>query len=609
METSAAPGARPYPQKDEQVEETSSKTIPEKLQKMWGNKPGLYGWLSATTNDSIGLRIMVTAFTFLLLGGINAMMIRTQLAVPENTFLTPNQYNQAFTMHGSTMMYLFAVPMLEGFAIVLLPMILGSREMPYPRLSAFSFFLYLFGGLLFYLSYPLAAVPNNGWYSYPPLSGDFSPGISMNIWLMGLTMVEISGLAGGVEIIMVILHMRAPGMTINRMPLFAWSMLTTAFMFLFAFVPLLVGSLLLTLDRSYGTHFFDPGLGGSPILWEHLFWIFGHPEVYIQFIPAVGLVSMMVPVFSRRPIVGYPFIAMAVVSIGIISFGLWVHHMFTVGLPQVAMTFFTAASTIIAIPSAVQFFAWITTMWRGRPVIRTPMLFIIGFIVNFIIGGITGVMLASVPFDTQVHDSFFLVAHFHYVLIGGVVFPLFAAFYYWLPKITGRMMNENWGRWHFWLMFIGFNVTFFPMHIVGLMGMPRRVYTYQAGIGWSALNLIETLGAYTIAISIILFVINFIKSMANGAPAGNDPWQADSLEWTSSSPQPAYGYLTIPIVHSRHPLWQQSSLEEGPELVAEAGARTGAVSDQVAGSIDHFSARWQAGICFCHSSVIDLAVL
>lgn len=536
----------------------------EQLERVWADPPGLRGWLSAVQNDTIGVRILATAFFFFVLGGFDSIMMRIQLSRPENTFLDAHTYNQFFSMHGSVTMYLVILPMLEGFTILVLPFLLGSREMPFPRLGVFSYFTFLFGGLLFYSSTLLKVVPDTGWTAYVPLSNsEYSPGLPLDYWLLGLSVAEIGAIAAGVEIIIAILKMRAPGMTLSRMPLFAWAMLVTAFMLLFAFTPLLVGSLLLELDRKHGTQFFNPEAGGSPILWQHLFWIFGHPEVYIQFLPATGIVSMIIPVFVRKRIVGYPFLAMAIVATGFLSFGLWAHHMFSTGLPQIVLAFFAVASMMITIPSGIQIFAWLATIWNGHPVWKTPFLFVVGFLVLFVLGGITGVMTAAVPLDWQVHDSYFVVAHLHYVLIGGVVFPIFAGFYYWLPKFTGKLLSERLGKWNFWLMFIGFNIAFFPMHIVGLMGMPRRVYTYSAGLGWDTYNLISTMGTFILLFGIFLFAVNVILSIWKGRPAGDDPWGGDSLEWAVPSPPPNYGFAVAPIIRTRHPLWDQSDLHRG----------------------------------------------
>jgi cytochrome c oxidase subunit I+III len=536
----------------------------ETLKRVWADPPGWRGWLMAVQNDTIGVRILATAFFFFTLGGFDSLVIRTQLAVPENTFIDAELYNKFFTMHGSVIMFLVILPMLEGFTILALPFLLGSREMPFPRLGVYSFFTFLFGGLLFYSSALLEVVPDTGWTAYVPLSNStYSPGLPLDYWLLGLGVAEVGAIAAGVEIIIAILKMRAPGMTLSRMPLFAWAMLVTAFMLILAFTTLLIASLMLELDRKHGTQFFNPDVGGSPLLWQHLFWIFGHPEVYIQFLPATGIVSMIVPVFTRRPIIGYPYIAMAIVATGFLSFGLWAHHMFSTGLPPIVLTLFAIASMMIAIPSGVQVFSWLATIWHGRPVWNTPFLFVLGFLVLFVFGGITGVMTAAVPFDWQVHDSYFVVAHFHYVLIGGVVFPIFAGFYYWLPKFTGKLLSEGLGRWNFWLMFIGFNVAFFPMHIVGLMGMPRRIYTYPAGLGWDSYNLISTIGAYIIFFGILLFAVNVAWSMWKGKPAGSNPWGGDSLEWAVPSPPPNYGFAVAPIIRSRHPLWEQSNLHQG----------------------------------------------
>lgn len=539
------------------------------LQAAWDDpRPGPIGSLKAIQNDAIGGRIMFTSFIFFLVAGCLALLMRLQLVRPENTLVGPQTYNGLFTMHGSTMMYLFAVPMLEGLAIILLPLMLGNRELPFPRLGVFSYFTYVLGGILFFSSYLLNTVPEAGWFAYTPLSGpEYSPGIAMDYWLLALGVAEVAAIAAGVEIIIAILRMRAPGMSLGQMPLYAWAMLVTAFSILFAFTPLIVGSLLLELDRKIGTQFFNPDMGGSPVLWQHLFWIFGHPEVYIQFLPATGALAMIVPVFSRQRIIGYNFVVLSMVATGFISFALWVHHMFTVGMPQVVLGIFSAASIFIAIPTGVQIFAYLATILSGRPVWKTPFYFVAGFLVTFVLGGITGVMVGAVPFDWQAHDSYFVVAHLHYVLIGGVVFPIFAALYYWLPKYTGRLLDERWGQWNFWFMFVGFHIAFFPQHIVGLLGMPRRYYTYPPDFGWDIYNVISTIGAFIFAVGVFIFVINFFYSRRYGEIAGPNPWGADSLEWASASPPLSYGFSTLPIVRSRHPLWDQDSLTEGEERI------------------------------------------
>jgi cytochrome c oxidase subunit I+III len=550
--------------------ETPSVTEPmtgQELNRLWADPPGLWGQLTGVQNDKIGARLLLTGFFFVLLGGsFDSLVMRLQLAVPENSLISPELYNELFTNHGSVTMFLVILPIFEGFAILLLPLVLGTREMPFPRLGAFSYWTFLLGGLLYYSSTLFQLVPNAGWFAYTPLSGpEYSPDLALDFWVLGLGVAEVAAIAAGVEIIIGVLKMRAAGMTLSRMPLFAWAVLVMAFMILFAFTPLIIGSLLLELDRGFGTQFFDPRHGGSSLLWQHLFWIFGHPEVYIQFVPATGVVSMILPVFVRHRVVGYTWLVGALVAIGFLSFGLWAHHMFAVGLPPLVLSFFAAASMAIAIPAGVQFAAWVATIWSGRPVWKTPFLFVVGFLVTFVVGGITGVMVAAVPFDLQAHDSHFVVGHLHYVLIGGVAFPIFAGVYYWFPKFTGRMLDERLGRWNFWLLFVGVNVAFFPMHIVGLMGMPRRVYTYPAGLGWEIYNLISTIGVFIIAPGIAVFVWNVIRSYRRGQEAGPNPWVADSLEWAVPSPPAEHGWSVLPIVRSRHPLWDQDELHRGDE--------------------------------------------
>jgi cytochrome c oxidase subunit I+III len=539
----------------------------KELDALFADQPGLWGKLTGVQNDRIGVRLLLTGFFFLLLGGsFDSVVMRLQLAIPENSLVSPQLYNELFTNHGSVTMFLVILPIFEGFAILVLPLQLGTRELPFPRLGAFSYWTFLFGGLLYYSSTLFQLVPDAGWFAYTPLSGpEFSPDLALDFWVLGLGVAEVGAIAAAFELIIGILKMRAPGMTLSRMPLFAWAILVMAFMILFAFTPLIIGSLLLELDRGFGMRFFDTERGGSSLLWQHLFWIFGHPEVYIQFVPATGVVSMILPVFVRRRIVGHTWIVAALVAIGFLSFGLWAHHMFSVGLSPLILSFFAGASMAIAIPAGIQIFSWLATIWFGRPVWRTPFLFVVGFLFIFVLGGITGVMVASPPFDLQAHDSHFVVGHLHYVLIGGVAFPIFAGVYYWFPKFTGKMLDDRLGRWNFWLLFIGVNVTFFPMHIVGLMGMPRRVYTYDADLGWGIYNLISTIGVVCLIVpGIGVFVWNVIRSFRRGEQASANPWGAGTLEWAVPSPPAQHGWTILPIVQSRNPLWDQDELHHGP---------------------------------------------
>jgi cytochrome c oxidase subunit I+III len=537
------------------------------LNQLFADPPGLWGQLTGVQNDKLGARLMLTGFFFLLLGGsFDSVMMRLQLAVPDNHFLSPQLYNELFTNHGTVVMFLVILPIFEGFAILTLPLLLGTRELPFPRLGAFSYWAVLFGGLLYYSATLFKLVPDAGWFAYTPLSGPtYAPDLRLDFWVLGLGVAEVGAIAAGMEIIIGVLKMRAPGMTLSRMPLFAWALLVFSFMILFAFTPLIIASLLLELDRGFGTQFFNPALGGSSLLWQHLFWIFGHPEVYIQLIPATGVISMIIPVFTRQRVVGYTWIVASLVAIGFLSFGLWAHHMFAVGLPPLVLSFFAAASMLIAIPAGIQFVCWVATIWAGRPRFATPFLFAVGFLVLFIVGGITGVMVASVPFDLQAHDSAFVTGHFHYVLIGGVAFPIFAGVYYWFPKFTGKLLDERLGRWNFWLLFIGVNVAFFPMHIAGLLGMPRRIYTYEAATGWGPYNLVSTIGVFIIVPGIAVFIWNVVRTLRRGEPAGPNPWGGDTLEWAVSSPPPEHGWSVLPIVRSRHPLWDQQELHRGDE--------------------------------------------
>src|SRR5215213_8612554 len=513
------------------------------LEEAWRPPSGFMGVLTTANHKFVARRLVVTTMVFFLLGGVLALLMRWQLRRPENTFIGPDLYNQIFTMHGTTMMFLFAVPVMEAMAVYLVPLMVGTRNIAFPRLNAYGYWVYLFGGIMVYVAFALNVGPDAGWFSYVPLSGpEFSPGKRVDFWAQLITFTEVSALVVATELITTIFKLRAPGMSLNRIPLYVWSVLVMAFMIFFAMPTVALTSTSLILDRLVGTHFFNQAEGGDPILWQHLFWFFGHPEVYIIFIPATGFVSAIIPTFVRRPVFGYTALVLSLVSTGFIGFGLWVHHMFAAGLPAMGESFFTAATMMIVIPSGIQIFCWIATIWGGRPIFKTPMLFVMGFFFTFVLGGMTGVMQASVPLDLQVHDTYFVVAHFHYVLIGGSVFPLFGAFYYWMPKFTGRMLSEPLGKLNFWLMFIGFNLTFFPMHILGLHGMTRRIYTYLPETGWGRLNFLATAGAFLFGFSLLLMLINFVYHCFRGRPAGDNPWNAPTLEWATSSPAPSYNF-------------------------------------------------------------------
>ena len=530
--------------------------LEERLERTWSRPTGFVGWLSAVDHKEIGKRYVVTALIFLALAGALAIAMRLQLSRPNNNLIGAERYNEIFTMHGTTMMFLFAVPVMQGMQIYLTPLMVGTRAMSFPRLTAFSYWMYLAGGSLLWIAFVLNIAPDIGWFAYPPLSGpQYGIGKRADIWAQMVTFTEVAALAVAVSLTATVLKQRAPGMSLARTPLFVWSTLVVSLMVIFSMPSVALASSLLLSDRLVGTHFYNPAEHGDALLWQHLFWFFGHPEVYIIFLPATGFISEIVATFSRRSVVLYPIVVLSLIGTGFLAFGLWVHHMFATGLPRVGYSFFTGASMSVSIPTGLQLFAWIATIWIGRRKMELPLLYVLAFIVTFVIGGLSGVIIAAVPLDLQLHDTYFIVAHFHYVLIGGAVFPLLGAITYWYPKVSGRMMSEGLGKVSFWMLFLGFQLAFFPMHFAGLMGMPRRVYTYPAGMGLELPNLLSSIGGSVVALSVLLFVINLVASVRGGRVAGPNPWGGSSLEWATSSPPPPYNFAHIPLVTGRAPLW------------------------------------------------------
>jgi cytochrome c oxidase subunit 1 len=523
----------------------------------------LHDWVVTVDHKKLGILYILYGIVFLIIGGIEAMIMRIQLIVPHNHFVSPEVFNRMFTMHGTTMIFFVVMPILFGFGTYLVPLMIGTRDMAFPRLNAFSFWLTAFGGLLLYYSfiggsglYGAGEAPDVGWFAYAPLTARaFSPGHSTDFWTLGLLVSGFGSLGTAVNFISTILCMRCPGMTLGKMPLLGWMYLVMAGMVILAISPLTAAQLMLAIDRYLGGHFFDAQAGGSAVLWMHFFWIFGHPEVYILVIPAFGFVSEIVPVFSRKPIFGYPVMVAATVCIGFVSMSVWAHHMFTVGMSSYGNSFFVITTMIVGIPTGIKIFNWIGTMWGGRIQFKAPMLFCIAFLFQFLIAGLTGIMLSAAPFNWQLSASYFVVAHFHYMIVGGIVFAIFGAFYYWFPKMSGRMYNEALAKWHFWLFLVGFHLTFDFMHIPGVLGMPRRIYTYEPGRGWEIWNVIVTVGAVFQCAGVLVFVFNLLRALLKSEPAGNDPWDAWTLEWATSSPSPGYNFAKIPVVRSRRPLW------------------------------------------------------
>ncbi|MGC1110041.1 MAG: cytochrome c oxidase subunit I [Methylovirgula sp.] len=548
----------------ERVPQTATPTagFRQRLENIWETTPGIAGWFASVDHKEIGIRYMITAFAFLVLGGIEALIMRLQLAGPNEHLLTPEQYDQLFSTHGMTMIFLYALPILSGFSNYLWPLLLGARDMAFPRVNALSYWLYLAAGLFMYAGFAIGAGPNDGWFNYVPYANrEYNPGLNMDFYSLGMIFLGISTTVGSANFIVTFLRLRAPGMSINRVPVMIWGRVTASAANILVVPSVSLAFFLLWMDRNFGTHFFDVSRGGQPLLWQHLFWIFGHPWVYALVLPAMGMVSDGLPVFCRRPLVAYSAVVLATLATMTLGFGVWVHHMFATGLPTLALSFFSGVSMIITIPSAVAVFAWTATIWTGRPVITTAFLFFASTIVLFVIGGVSGFMTGSVPVDWQLNDTYFVVAHIHYVLIGINVFPVMGGLYFWFPKMTGRLLDEKLGIWNFWTMFVGFNIAFLPMHLTGLLGMPRRIYTYPAGVGWDTLNMITSIGAFLFAIGVLLTFINVFISLRRGKPAGANPWDAATLEWAVPSPPPPYNFAVIPTVASRHPLWE-SRLQE-----------------------------------------------
>ena len=541
---------------------------------------GILEWISTVDHKLIGIMYLWTSLIFFIIGFAEAMLMRIQLMKPENNFLTPEAYNQIFTMHGTTMIFLVLTPLLIGLATYLLPLMIGANEMAYPRLNAFSFWIFLFGGILLYFSFFAGGAPNVGWFSYAPLSEKFyssTPG--MNYWAMSIFLMGIGTIGAALNFIVTTLTMRAEGLSLTKLPLFVWMVFVNGFLILAAFPVLNAGLAMILIDRLLNAHFFTAAFGGSAVIWQHVFWTFGHPEVYILALPAFGMISEVIPVFSRKPIFGYEFVAASTVAIALLAFGVWAHHMFAVGLGTTFDAFFAATSMLIAVPTGVKIFNWIATMWGGSLIFKTAMLFAMAFLIDFTIGGLSGVGFAIVPIDWRLTDSYFVVAHIHYVFVGGALSGAFAGIYYWFPKITGKKLSEKLGKWHFWLFLIGFNCTFFVFHILGLLGMPRRVFTYPNLPYWGAINMFSTISAMVFGVSFIIFIWNIFYSLRNGESAGDNPWKAWTLEWLAASPPNPKNFESVPLVKSRRPLWDYSHPEK-PDWKRKDKIKTVKVTDE-----------------------------
>ena len=556
----------------EAVRPTSAPATPPRFLKRPKATDGVVGWLTTIDHKKIGILYGVTSFIFFLVGGFEALLIRLQLAQPNGNILTAQVYNQVFTMHGTTMVFLVIMPMSAAFFNYLIPLQIGAGDVAFPRLNAFSYWLYLLGGAFLYSSFLLGGAPNGGWFGYAPnTSITYSPGHNIDFWIFGLLILGIGSTASAANLIVTIINMRAPGMRLLRMPIFTWMALVANFLLLFAMPVITVALFLIMFDRQWGTHFFDPLAGGDPVLWQQLFWLFGHPEVYILVLPAMGIVSEVIPVFSRKPLFGYPVMVFSGVAIGFMGWGVWVHHMFAVGLGPVATSAFSVSTMLIAVPTGVKIFNWLGTMWGGSIRFKTSMHFAMGFVVMFTIGGLSGVTHALVPADRQQTDSYYVVAHFHYVLFGGSILGIFSGIYYWYPKVFGKMLDEKLGKWHFWVTLIGFNVAFGPMHILGLQGMPRRIYTYSASMGWNFWNFVSTIGAFTIAAGTLIFIYNVRKTDRHGAPAPDDPWDARTIEWITPNPTPEYNFIETPQISHQDEFWHLKYAEDDDGRLVKIG--------------------------------------